>query len=252
MARKRRGIGLLVVASMVVLGLVGAYFIVDSMLRTYAQNRVRQEIQSNLPAGVSGNIAVSIGGQSVIAQYLSGSFDRIELTAPRLTVSGAEASVHVVATDVPVDMSKPVGDVRGTIEMDQESINVLVALAGVPIGSALDLGTGTVRYTGTVTVLGLPLEYQATAQPDVRADSVILKPTSVELNTGVGALNLTGIVERVLGDKPITLCVAQYVPSGVDLTGVDVTPDRVRLTLHADALVLTEDALNSTGSCPSS
>ena len=61
MARRRRSIGWLVVGGMVVLGLVGAYFIVDTMLRTYAQNRVRQEIQANLPAGVAGDVAVSIG-----------------------------------------------------------------------------------------------------------------------------------------------------------------------------------------------
>ncbi len=250
MARRRRRIGWLVVGSVVVLGLVGAYFIVDSMLRTYAQNRVRQEIQANLPAGVAGDIAVSIGGQSVIWQYFSGRLDRIELAAPRLTVSGARASVHLVATGVPVDMSKPVGDVRGTLEMDQESINTLIALGGVPIGSALDLGEGTVSYTGTVMVFGIPVGYRATARPDVRDDSVILRPTDAEITTGIGAFNVTGVVERVLGDKPVRICVAKYLPVGIELTGVTVTPDRVRLGLHAGALTLDEASLSTTGSCP--
>ncbi len=250
MARKRRGIGLFVVAGLLALGLIGAYFIADSMLRTYAQNRVRQEVQRNLPSGVAGAVAVSIGGQSVIAQYLSGSFERIELTAPRLTVNGAKASVRLVATGVPVDTSNPVGDVRGSIEMSQESVNLLVAQSGVPKGSTVDLGDGTVSYTGEVTVLGLPLAYRASARPDVRADSVILKPTAIELLTGAGAFNLTGLVERVLGDKPVTICVAQYMPKGVDLTDVKVRQDRVRLNIHAPSLKLDEASLNTTGSCP--
>jgi hypothetical protein len=252
MTRRRRRIGWLVVSGLVVLGLVGAYFIVDSVLRTYAQNRVRQEIQAGLPEGVAGDIAVSIGGQSVIWQFFSGSFDRIELTAPRLKVAGAEAAVHLVATDVPLNTSKALGDVRGTIEMDKESINTLVAQAGVPIGSAVDLGDGRVSYTGDVTVFGMPLGYRATARPDVRGGSIILRPTDAEITTGIGAFNLTGVVERVLGDKPVTICVSRYLPAGIDLTGVTVTPDRVRLSLHASALKLDEASLSTTGSCPSS
>lgn len=252
MARRRRSFGWLVVVGMVILGLVGAYFIVDTMLRTYAQNRVRQEIQANLPAGVAGDVAVSIGGQSVIWQYLSGSLDRIELTAPRLTVNGAKASLHVVATGVPVNLSRPVGDVRGTIEMDQKSINTLLALANVPIGSAVDLGEGRVSYTGSVAVFGMPVGYRATARADVQADSVILRPTDAEITTGIGAFNLTGVVDRVLGDKPITICVGKYLPAGIKLTDVTVTSDRVRLALHAPALTLDEASLTTTGSCPGS
>lgn len=252
MARPRRRIGLLVVTGVVVLGLVGAYFIVDSMFRNFAQNRVKQEIESNLPAGVTGDIAVSIGGRSVIAQYLSGGFERIEIVAPRLGVNGASASVHLVATGVPVDLSKPVGDVRGSIEMNQESVNTLVAASGVPIGSAVDLGRGTVSYTGTVTVLGMPLGYRATARPDVTADSVVLRATAAELTTGAGALDLTGIVERLLGDRPVSICVAQYLPAGINLTGVTVTPNQVRLTVHAPELRLDSESLNTAGSCPTS
>jgi len=251
-ARRRRSIGWLVVAGIVVLGLVGAFFIVDSMLRTYAQNRVRQEIQAGLPEGVAGDVAVSIGGQSVIWQYLNGSLDRIELTAPRLTLGGAQASVHLIATGVPVNTSKPLGDVRGTIEMDKKAINTLVERAGVPIGSAVDLGDGRVSYTGEVTVFGMPLGYRATARADVRGGSIILRPTDAEITTGIGAFNLTGVVERVLGDKPVTICLSQYLPPGIDLTDVTVTPDRVRISLHAAGLKLDQASLSTTGSCAGS
>lgn len=252
MSRTSRSVGLLVVASLVALGLVGAYFLVDSMLRTYAQNRVRQDIISNLPDGVAGDLAVSIGGQSVIAQYLSGSFERVAIVAPRLRFNGAEASVHVVATDVPVDTAKPVGDVRGSVEMDQDSVNTLLSAAGVPLGSTVDLGDNTVSYTGTVSVVGIPLGYRATARPDVRPDAVTLKPVSARVTSDFGSLNLTSVVERLVGENPITVCVAQYLPAGVSLTSATVTPDRVRLTLHAPALKLDEASLSSRGTCPTS
>jgi hypothetical protein len=245
----RRGIGVLVIASLVVLGLVGAYFIVDSMLRTYAQNRVRQEIVGNLPEGVSGDVMVSIGGFSIIEQFLAGSFDRVDLRAPALTMDGAQASVHLVATDVPVDTTKPVGDVRGAIEMGQESLDVLLANAAIRGNPKVTLGDGDVSYTGTLPVFGFQVGYTATAEPEAAGDSVVLTPTDARITTGIGSLNVSGLVQQVLGQEPIRVCVAQYLPAGVDLTGVDVTPQRARITLHAPSLTLTKEGLTTLGSC---
>jgi hypothetical protein len=249
MALTRRGIGALVIAGLIVLGLVGAYFIVDSVLRNYAQNRVRQEIVDNLPAGVTGDVAVSIGGFSLIAQYLSGSFDRVDLKAPDLRAGGAQASVHLVATDVPVDTTKTIGDVRGAIEIDQNSLDTLLSNAGIPGNPTVTLGNGEVSYTGTLAVLGFQVGYTATAAPEAAGDSVVLTPTDAEITTGIGNLNVSGLVQRVLGEEPIRVCVAQYLPVGVDLTGVDVTPQRARITLHAASLRLTEEGLSTLGSC---
>ncbi|MGO4689255.1 LmeA family phospholipid-binding protein [Glaciibacter sp. 2TAF33] len=249
MALTRRGIGGLVVASLLLLGLVGAYFIVDSVLRNYAQNRVRQEIANNLPEGVTGDVTVSISGFSVIAQYLGGSFDQVELKAPALAAGGAQASVHLVATDVPVDTAKTVGDVRGAIEMGQQSLDALLANADIPGNPTVKLGDGTVSYTGTITVARVPIGYTATAIPQAAGDSVLLTPTKATVTTAIGSLNLGGLVQRILGEEPLPICVAQYLPAGVDLTGVDVTPQRARITLHAPALRLTEEGLTTLGSC---
>jgi hypothetical protein len=256
MALKRRGITVLVVTSLVVLGLAGAYFIVDSLLRNYAENRVREEIVGNLPQGVTGDVAVSIGGISVIAQYLAGSFDEVELRAPQLSFQGvgsaerALASVYLVATDVPVDTAKPVGDVRGALEIGQESLNTLLSAAAVPGDPTVTLGPGSISYTGSLSVFGVPVGYTATAAPEAAGGSIVLTPSDARITTEVGRLDVSGLVKRVLGQEPISVCVAQYLPVGVDLTGVNVTPERARITLHAPALRLTEESLGTLGSCP--
>jgi hypothetical protein len=249
MALTRRRIGGLVIASLLVLGLVGAYFIVDSVLRDYAQNRVREEIANNVPAGVTGDVAVSIGGFSIIAQYLSGNFDRVDLKAPALRAGGAQASVHLVATDVPVDTTKAVGDLRGSIEIDQKSLNALLSSAGIQGNPTVTLGRGDLSYTGTLAVLGFQVGFTATAQPEAAGDSVVLTPTNAQITTGTGSLNVNGLVKRVLGQEPVRVCVAQYLPAGVQLTGVDVTPQRARVTLHAPDLRLTKEGLSTLGSC---
>jgi LmeA-like phospholipid-binding len=249
MALRRRGTRALVVSSLVVLGLVGAFFIVDGVIRNYAENRVRQEITSNLPAGVSSDVDVSVGGFSVIAQFLAGSFDRVELRSSNLVVNGARASVHLVVTDVPVDTAKPVGDVRGAFEIRQESLGLLLASANLAGDPTITLGKGDVSYTGTLAVLGLQVGYTATAVPKAAGDSVVLTPTNAQVTTGVGSLNVSGLVQRILGQEPLRVCVAQYLPAGLDLTGVDVTPQRARITVHADSLRLTEESLSTLGSC---
>jgi hypothetical protein len=249
MALKRRGIGALVIAGLLILGLIGAYFIVDSVLRSYAQNRVRQEITSNLPEGVTGDVTVSIGGFSVIGQFLAGNFDHVDLKAPALTADGAQASVHLIATDVPVDTAKTVGDVRGAIEIGQESLNTLLANAEIPGDPTVTLADDSVSYTGTITVARVPIGYTATATPEAAGGAVLLTPTKAKVTTGIGSLNLSGLVQRILGQEPIPVCVAQYLPVGVDLTGVDVTPQRARITLHAPGLQLTEAALTTLGFC---
>ncbi|MCU1635209.1 MAG: hypothetical protein JWQ68_448 [Cryobacterium sp.] len=245
----KRGVGGLVAASVVLLALVGAYFIADSLLRGYAERRVKQEITSNLPDNVTGDPAVSLGGISVIAQYLSGRFERVEVRAPELRVDEAVVSVHLVATDVPVDTSRPVGSIRGTVDLGEDSVNALLTAAAVPGKPVLTLGNGEVTYIGSIAALGFPIEYRATAVPEAQGGSVVFRPTGAEVVTGVGSLDLSGMLQRILGQQPISICVAEYLPLGVELTGVDVTPERARITLHAPALVLSPDALRTLGSC---
>lgn len=256
MAKRRRPARRLLVTLIVLLALVGIFFAADAGLRGYAQNRVASEIDAGLPAGVTGDVDVAIGGTSVIVQYLTGSFERVELTAPTLTVNDVPASVSIVATGVPTDTSQPIGHVDGTIDLDQAALNALLqtALAEADAAPAardaeLELGTDTVTYTGEMSVFGLAVGYQATATPSVTADSLVLTPTDAQVTSGAGSLDVSGLVNLALGENPISLCVAGYLPQGVTLSDVQTTPARARITLESSTLTLTEQSLTTLGSC---
>ena len=249
MARKHSGISVLVIAGLAVLGLVAVYFVSDFVLRGYAERRIRQEIQNSLPSAVSGDINVAIGGISVIQQYLSGTFERIDVGGDSLRVLGEPLSVHLVAQDVPVDRSKPVGRVHGTLDFTGNTLEALLPASAK--GAQLTFGADTVTYTGSIAVLGLPIDYQATATPSVTADSIVLTPTSAEVGTSVGSLDVGGIVRRILGEQPLRLCVGDHLPKGVELTSVKAQPGRAHLTFAANGLRLDEASLNRTGSCSS-
>lgn len=250
MARKRRGVAALVISGALVAGLVVAFFIVDAGLRSYAEDRVKTEISKNLPEGATGDVDVSIGGLSVIAQYLSGSFDRVELDAPEFALGGAPAAVHIVASGVPVDRTKPIREVTGTVDLGQESLNALLAAGGATGDAELALGKGEVTYSGTFPVFGLDIGYEATATPSASADSLLFTPTAAELTSGVGSVDLSDVIPLILGQEPLSVCVAQYLPDGVTLTGVDVSPDHARVTLESSTLMLTRESLTTMGACP--
>ena len=248
MAGKRRGIGALVISIVLVAGLVVAFFIVDSGLRALAEDRVKAEITANLPEGATGDVDVSIGGASVIAQYLAGSFDRVELDAPTFALDGVPAAVHVVASGVPVDRTKPVRVVTGTVDLGQESLNTLLA-AGETGDAELTLGRGEVSYSGTFPVFGFEIGYEATATPSTSADSLLFTPTGADRTSDAGSVDVSGVIPLILGQEPLSICIAQYLPDGVTLTGVDVTPDRARVKLESSTLMLTRQSLTTLGSC---
>lgn len=249
MAVKRRGLGCSVIAVLLVLMLVGAYFIVDSGVRAFAEDQVEREISDALPAAVTGEITVSIGGASVITQYLAGSFDRVELTAPELVAAGVPASVHLVATGVPAKTGRPIEHVETTLDFTPAALTTLAQAGGSVPGAELVFGDNAVSFAGTITLLDIPISYLATATPTVVGNSLVFTPTNAEVTTEVGSLDVSEIVATIMGQQPITICVAQFLPDGLDLTDVNMTTERARITLESSTLMLTKQSLTTLGSC---
>ena len=250
--RRKRGrgrVGGLIIFGVLLVMLVGAFFLVDAGARGFAEGEAEKQIRESLPASVTGDVTVEIGGTSVIAQFIAGSFDQIELTAPDLVADGVPASVHVVATDVPTNTAKYIGNVEATLDFDQEALNGLIQSAGTAAGTELTLGDGEVTYGGVLSLAGFEVGYTATATPSAAGDTLVFTPTSAEVTTDLGSADVTGVVDLVLGQQPIAVCVAQYLPQGVTMTGVDVTPERARITLESSMLTLTAQSLTTLGSC---
>ncbi|MGO4104649.1 DUF2993 domain-containing protein [Leifsonia sp. YAF41] len=244
----RRNRVLIIVGASVV-ALIVLFFVADAIARNVAQSKVEQEISSNLPEGVTGDVNVAIGGFSVIGQFLAGNFEQVQLTSSNLAVNGATAVVDVVAKDVPTNTAKQIGSVTGTIDLDQKSLNTLLSQAVNVPDATLELRDGDVSYSGSIEVFGTSIGYTATAVPQAAGDTLYLTPTSAELTSSLGSLDVSGVVNLILGQKPVAICVAEYLPEGVTLTGVDVTPERLQITLASNTLSLSPDALNTLGSC---
>ncbi|MGN7800570.1 LmeA family phospholipid-binding protein [Leifsonia sp. 22587] len=221
--------------------------VVDGAARAYAEQRVSAEVQKNLPADVQGKVTTRIGGFSVIQQYLAGSFQRVELDAPNAVVQGAPLSAKLVATGVPTDLSKPISEATGTISISQESLNKLVKIPGAT--GDITLGDGTIGYDGSLNLLGLPVGYTVTATPEAAGKQVLLKPEKASLKTGAGNVNLDKLLQALTSQGPFPVCAAQYLPDGVQVSDIAVTPGHATVTLTASDVVMDQKFLNSKGSC---
>ena len=209
-SRRGRAARIWITVVAIVVAVVALVVVADVIVRNIAEARFAEEIEANLPDGVEGDVGVTIGGLSVIAQYLSGTMQHVELSAPELDVEGVPIAVDVVGEGVPVDLALPVEHLTATIEADAAAVNRLIDVQGIE--GELAFGDGTVGYTDSVRFLGFPIEFTVTARPTAAGDTVLLEPVGVEVAAGGGSIDVSGIVDRLLGDDPIPVCVAEHLP----------------------------------------
>jgi len=245
--RKRPWVPVVIVVGVLVV-LVGAFFLADTIVRGVAEQRVSAEIEQSLPENVDADVAVSIGGASVIAQYLAGTFERVELRAPDASVDGVPLDIEITADAVPVDSSKTVGNLVATITIDQAGAQSLATSAG--LSGTLTLGDEEIEYASEISALGITVPYDFTVAPSTTADSVVLTPTSVDVDAGfLGVIDLQAFVTGLLQGDPPSICIAQYLPEGTQLDGVRVTSDGATAELSSTSLRLSADSLQTLGSC---
>lgn len=246
--RRRSGAGRAWVVALVVLAVVAALLVVADLVTRYiVEARVAEQLEENLPEGVEGEIDVEIGGFSVIAQYLMGSMDEVRLWAPELTVSGAPIEVALELRDVPPSLDGPVGRIDATVQAGGDAIDELVSLAGVEGG--INLGDGSVSYDRSIDVIGIPVRAVVTATPVAAGDTVVLESVGAELAAGAATVDASALVEQLLGRGSLTICVAEYLPEGAQVSGITITDDRARVDLVAEGLSLDDQSLATTGSC---
>ncbi|QDZ16529.1 LmeA family phospholipid-binding protein [Humibacter ginsenosidimutans] len=244
---RRRGLKAAVWIVGVVAVLVVLFFVTDAVLRQVAQNAVSDEIRSQLPDDVTANdLSVKIDGFSVIGQYLSGRFEKIELTSSDVLVQGNRLSANIVAHGVPTDFSKPVQRIDGSMTIGQRAVNGLVDL---PNGTTVTLKQNEVGLKGTGQILGIDVGYTASVTPTLKGgDTVVLSPQNVSVTAGGGSLDVTRFAKDLLPSQ-ISICVAQYLPKGIDVTGLTVEDDVAHVSVRANDFVLSDETLQTKGSC---
>lgn len=236
-----------------VLAVVALAFGADSMLRSYAEKRMETEIEQSLPAGVTTpGLDVTVRGFSFIAQYLSGGFGEVDVDAPAIETGRGSVSALLVAKRVRIDRSfrqAPVlGTVQGTLHVSESSVNSLIALPDP--SASIRLSSRTVTYLATTQVLGLPLSYSAAVRPVADGAAVRLYPQSVNVTSGPVHFDVKQLTAGLLTGKPITVCIAPYIPAGLNVDDITIARSKARITFHARDFSLAPETFKTHSACP--
>ncbi|WP_166981251.1 LmeA family phospholipid-binding protein [Paramicrobacterium fandaimingii] len=237
-----------VVVAIAVIGL--ALWLADGLVRGMAQDGVEDALESKLPDTVDADLEVSIGGGFFLPQLIAGTFNDVTVAARDAEVGGIPFDIVVTAHGVPLDENGTIDETTAVVTGGEDAANALLALGGAD--PQLSLGDGTLSYDQSSSFLGFAVGYTLVTEPTAHGDSVSLTPVDVRVATDVGNLDLTAFVNNLLGNEPVTVCVASSLPEGISVDDIDVTPEELTLTLSATDMPRNGPDLDSRGSCDAS
>ena len=137
----------------------------------------------------------------------------------------------LVATGIPLDTGATGGDGAGR-HSRQDRMRSPPCCRTRTSHSA----TPSCALRGPLNLLGVQVGIVVGLEPSVQDGQLVLTPTSVEVNgTRSSAEELRArfgaVADTVL--QPRTVCVARWLPRDLTLTGAEVTPGRLTLSLRA-------------------
>jgi hypothetical protein len=247
--RRVRGWIVALVILVITIGLViGGLFLAENVTKGIATDAIAVAVKSSLPSTIDATVDVDIAGDWVLFQIFTGKLDQVTLSSDDAMVDGSPADFTLVATQVPLDLKQPVGNIDATVSLGPGSINELLTLPGNDPEVAL--GEDTVSYADSATVLGFTLGYLVNATLSPEGTDVLATPVAANVTSDVGSLDVSGVIDRILGAQPVRICVADRLPVGVRISGIDVTPEAATLALTARDFTLNGESLRTRGTCP--
>lgn len=236
----------------IVLGIVGALVTFaliegDKIVRDVATGVVRTGVATALELPEGTTMHVELGEGLLVFQAVTGKIDSVDVRIDDYVFGGATGTLDLTVTGVPLDPGKPVSGVSADVSFDEANMLLLGAyLSSAPINSVV-LADATISIgadlAGNAVIVALT--------PSTANNAVLFTPTAVT------AGGVPSSVDEVLAGPlaPLAapmltsqaLCLGQYLPSALKVTGVAV--EGKKLVVTATGADVTLAALASKGNC---
>ncbi|MGN8552516.1 UNVERIFIED_CONTAM: DUF2993 domain-containing protein [Microbacterium sp. SLM126] len=250
--RRRRRVWPWIVALVIIVALaVAAFFIAEAVARDMVERTVKNEISKQLSLPADQEVDVEVPGL-LIPQLIGGSLDQVTVSSQDVPVGAFEGDVTVTATEVPIQQGVDMGGATATVTLDEEQLRSLMAtVEGFP-ADTLGLAAPNVTMSTELQFFGIEFPIGVALTPSVSDGDLVLTPASFELagaQIDAGALSdrFGALADIVVRDWSV--CLAQYIPAGVTLTGVEVVGDTLVAEADVDGAIVTDPALQANGSC---
>jgi LmeA-like phospholipid-binding len=210
---------------------------------------IRGQIVKSLPGS---DPTVTIGSGSLTLQALSGHLDSVDVDIPSAKLGTLTSHLTFAASDVPLDSNQAIGNVKIDLDATQAEAQTFVRSldnfekASVKINNDVSIGS-------SFAVFGQTIPFAIGVQPKADAGELVLTPTSVTIEgskvslADVKKLPLASNILSLI--KPQKVCVAQYLPKVLTLTGVSVAGDHLKLAADGTGIALATTDFSAVGSC---
>ncbi|UUE22022.1 DUF2993 domain-containing protein [Microbacterium sp. J1-1] len=246
--RRRRWPWVLLVVVIVLAALVvAAEFVARAVLPGIVRSIVVEQL--DLPADQQ--LDVETQGL-VLPQLIGGNLESLRLTTDSVTLEGVTGAAEVTATDVPLRGGE-LGGASGTIHIDQGQFTSLLAGTDLPIES-VELEAPNATVSGSITVFGASVPLSLTVTPGVVDGDLELTPVAASIGGLDIDLDQVGSTLGSLGQevtKPQRVCIADQLPAGLTLTGLEIVDGAAVIDVDVDGAIVTDTSLQDKGVCPS-
>ena len=237
---------LLIVVVVLALLLVAAELLARAVLPGVVRSIVVEQL--DLPADQQ----LDVETQGVLLpQLIGGTLDSLHLSTDSVTLQGITGAADVTATGVPLH-GGDLGGASGTIRVDQTQFTSLLAGTDLPLESvAFDAPNATV--SGTFTVLGAAVPVSLTVTPGAVDGDLELTPVAASVGGLDIDLDRVGSTLGSLGQgltQPQRVCIADQLPAGLTLTGLEIDGDAAVIDLDVNGAIVTDATLQAKGVCP--
>ena len=250
--KRRRRVWPWILALVIVVGLaVAAWFAGEWIARDIVTKTIREQVITQLSLPADQEMDVVVEG-AVLPQLIRGTLDDVTVSSEDVALEAFVGDVTVHAQDIAIRGDAAAGAASATVVLDQEQLRTLLSTVENFPAESLALAAPNVTMTTELSLFGISLPIGVALTPSALDGDIVLTPASLQLaGSEISASALQdqfgGVADAVLRDW--TICIAQYIPAGVELTSIAVTGGQVVADLDIDGAIVSDPALQKTGQC---
>jgi uncharacterized protein YpmS len=189
---------------------------------------------------------------AVLPQLIRGSLDDVTVSSEDVALQAFVGDVTVHAQDIAIRGEAAARVATATVVLDLEQLRTLLSTIQDFPADSLGLAEPDVTMSTELSLFGATLPIAIALTPTAVDGDIVLTPASLQLaGNQITAEELSDrfgrITDAVLRDY--TVCIAQYIPAGVELSSIAVTGDQVIADLDVDGAIVSDPALQETGVC---
>ncbi|MFT4214497.1 MAG: LmeA family phospholipid-binding protein [Microbacterium sp.] len=257
--RKRRLWPWIVALAVVVVLAVGAWIAGEHIARSVVERTIREQLIEHLELPADQQVDVQVPG-AILPQLIAGSLGQVTVSSDDVPLGGEDASgaaslvgdVTVVAHDVAFADGIGWSGATGTITLDEEQVDALLGtIEDFPVDTVtLDPPDIAISMDLQLWALTVPVGVDLT--PSTEAGKLVLTPATLRVaGAEVAAEALVdqfgAVAAAVIRDWDV--CVAQYYPAAITLSGVEVLSHSLVATVEIDSSIVDDAAAQQPGTC---